>query len=94
MNGGFGGGVRVGIKEGHIAGHGKDEAKENPAFDMSFSGRKSETQAQQLLASHIVHRHGSCLCYFIWLCACSQNRKTPLKTGTVLVRVILWWSGQ
>jgi hypothetical protein len=34
----------VGIKEGRIAGHGKDEAKENPAFGMSFSGRKSEAQ--------------------------------------------------
>lgn len=34
----------VGIKEGRVAGHGKDEAKENPAFDMSFSGRKPEAR--------------------------------------------------
>lgn len=34
----------VGMKEGHIASHGKDGAKENPAFDVSFSGRKPEAQ--------------------------------------------------
>lgn len=34
----------VGIKEGRIAGHGKDEAEENPAFGMSFSGRKPEAR--------------------------------------------------
>lgn len=47
----------VGIKEGRIAGHGKDEAKENPAFDMSFSGRKPEKhEAWQLLVRHTAHR--------------------------------------
>lgn len=48
----------VGIKEGRIAGHGKDEAEENPVFGMPFSGRKPEEhKAWRLLASRTVRRH-------------------------------------
>lgn len=51
----------VGIKEGCIAGHGKDQAKENPALMCPSPEGSQKHEAWWLLASHTVHTHQSCL---------------------------------